>query len=133
MTTILTEALILILLKQKGTALSLNLNQSSETEDQAAEVIASKGTREYISMGRLELNGLKSLSYAAASALAKSGSLLSLNGLKSLTNSAAAALGRRSYGGDIEFKGELSLNGLESISDEALESLASADAPLFLD
>ncbi len=74
--------------------------------------------------GRLLLNGLTTLSPAAAKELAKHEGWLSLNGITSLSNEAAEAVGQH--------KGHLHLDGLTKLSEEAAKSLARHNGELSL-
>ena len=74
---------------------------------------------------QLDLNGLKSLSDAAAESVSQHKGSLHLNGLKSLSDAAAECISQH--------KGKLSLNGLTNLTDAAAESLSQHQGDLYLD
>ena len=90
-----------------------DLDTFKTIEDEAAKILS-----KYKDSWRLQLNGLKKLSDAAAESLSKfKGNSLDLNSLTSLSDAAADHLGK--------FKGRyLHLSGLKSLSDAAVESLS---------
>ena len=97
----------------------INASQYSVITEEAAQALAK---HEY----SLYLDGLTSLSVAAAQALRKhQGRALYLRGLTSLSDAAADALAKH--------EGELYLSGLTSLSDAAAEALARHKGPLHLD
>ena len=74
---------------------------------------------------QLELNGLKSLSDAAAESVSQHKGSLHLNGLKRLSDAASAYISQH--------KGKLSLNSLTHLTDAAAESLGQHQGNLYLD
>lgn len=86
-----------------------DLDEFTAIDDSAAELL-----RQY--KWGLTLNGLTSLSDAAAESLSKhKGRRIELNGLSCLSDKAAESLS--------QYKGDLECNGLESLSETAIESL----------
>ena len=73
---------------------------------------------------QLELNGLKSLSDAAAESVSQHKGSLHLNGLKRLSDAASAYISQH--------KGKLSLNSLTHLTDAAAESLGQHQGNLYL-
>lgn len=93
---------------------NVDLSKGTVLDDDAAEILADYG-------GRLRLDGLTSLSDAAAASLSRHRGRgwqrsLHLSGLTSLSDAAAESLSRH--------EGELYLEGLTCLSDVAAESLA---------
>jgi hypothetical protein len=101
---------------------SVDLSEFTAIEDEAAEVLSKRESGHYVGIG---LDGLKSLSDAAAESLSKHKGDLSLNGLTSLTDAAAEILSKH--------EGGLDLYGLTSLSDAAAESLSKKEGPLTLE
>ena len=94
------------------------LSEFTELDDDAAESFSKH-------VGDLDLDGLTSLSDAAAESLSRQkGNYLYLNGLPILSDAAAESLSR--------YDGELQLSGLTSLSDAAAESLSRHEGKLYL-
>ena len=91
---------------------TLYLNGLTTISDAAAESLAKYET----SMGQLNLTGLTELSDAAAESLSKHQGYLSLYGLRELSDAAAESLSKH--------QGGLDLHGLTELSDAAADSLS---------
>jgi formylglycine-generating enzyme required for sulfatase activity/predicted DNA-binding WGR domain protein len=102
------------------------LTESCKSETLHTRVCSALAIKLSNFVGWLVLNGLTSLSDAAAESLGKyKGPLLWLNGLTSLSNVAAESLSK--------YKDELRLDGLTCLSDAAAESLSKHEGSLHLD
>lgn len=109
--------------KYRGYSLRLN-GLSNVTAEVARSLAASRSNT-------LELDGIQSLSDAAATALAEHRGGLCLNGLTTLSVAAAASLA--GIKASETHRANVSLNGLTSITDEAAEQLGGLHGMLALD